>query len=152
MINASGKCQNVHYEGYGSHPWMMLSVLPTGTVQVLCQHLLTTYCSREVEIVTRCPQTKSSLRGKTESNKTQDALGSRLTCSTAWAGCQVTVPSVLEGAASQGRKEDELSPGSQEMTEFRQRAGGHRVGAENVCGSLRHTEFRNSHRQVPLPF
>lgn len=87
-----------------------------------------------------------------ESNKTQDALGSRLTCSTAWAGCQVTVPSVLEGAASRGRKEDELSTESQEMTESRQWTGGHGVGTENVCGSLRHTEFRNSHRQVPPPF
>lgn len=86
-----------------------------------------------------------------ESKKTQDALSSRPTCSTAWAGCQMTVPSVLEGAASQGRKEDELSPEPQEMTEFRQRAGGH-VGAENVCGSLRHMEFRNSHRQVPPSF
>lgn len=53
-----------------------------------------------------------------ESNKTQDALGSRLTCSTAWAGCQVTVPSVLEGAASRGRKEDELSTEPQEMTDL----------------------------------
>lgn len=86
-----------------------------------------------------------------ESNKSQDALGSRLTCSTAWAGCQVAVPGILEGAASQGRNEDELSPEPQEMTEFRQWASGHGVGAENVCGSLRHMEFRNSHRQQQTP-
>lgn len=48
----------------------------------------------------------SSLRGKTEKG---------LTCSTPQAGCQVTVPSVLEGATRHRRKVDELSPEPQEM-------------------------------------